>query len=104
MGGLLLEVVEKIVRGFSELAPEGLHHQRIGERWYRGLGLGELARIGRGEQVLVDAKHLRELERPSLQLAEGIVDRLGILLVEFFAELAPALGILADDHGSAVVL
>ena len=97
-------MVEEILRSLAELPLECPRHQRVGEGRHRGLRLRELAGVGGGKEVFVDAEHLRELEGSPLQLAEGLVDRLRIFLIQILAELAAAFGIIPTDHRPAVVL
>ena len=46
------------------------------------LGLSKKARVGGGEQILIDAEHLRELERAAFEFAERAVNFTGIALME----------------------
>ena len=104
MRGLFFEILEKRLGSCAELPLECPHHQRIRERRHGGLGLRELPGVGVREQVFVDAQHLGELERAAFEFAEGVVNRLGVSLIQFLAEPAPVLGIATGNHSTPIVL
>ena len=49
------------------------------------IGLWKLGSVGRWQQLIVHAEHLRELERPALELAEGFINAAGIRFIQGLA-------------------
>ena len=82
VGGGLREGVKQFERLLAELAAEGADDERVRQRWGGVLGLGELRAEGGGEEIAVDAEHLRDLERAAFELGEGVVDGAGVCFVE----------------------
>ena len=82
MSRLTSEAFENLEGFFVEFAKGGANHKWIGEGRDRILRLDELVRISRRKEILIDAKHLGQLEWSTLQLAEGIVDCGGVLLIQ----------------------
>ena len=83
VGCLASKAFENLEGFFIEFASEGADHQRVGEGRDRILRLDELVRIGRRQEILVDAEHLGQLERSTFQLAESVINGGGVLLVQF---------------------
>ena len=98
VGGLGFEGVKNLPGIFPEFPAKCSHDERVGERRCGILGAGELLRVGGWEQGLVDAEHLRQLERSAFQFAEGAENLAGISFLKVIR-----IGVAADGLASVVL-